>query len=67
MALWGTLHGLGPFARRTRTNPSSCCRPSWALSAVLALAFAAVVAEKKRVDEERLALVSRGGSSPPAR
>jgi signal transduction histidine kinase/integral membrane sensor domain MASE1/CheY-like chemotaxis protein len=57
MALWGTLHGLGPFAREDPNESLLLLQAFVGLSAVLALAFAAVVVEKKRVDEERLALV----------
>ncbi|HUO64881.1 MAG TPA: MASE1 domain-containing protein [Terriglobales bacterium] len=57
MALWGTLHGQGPFVRGDPNESLLLLQAFVGLSAVLALAFAAVVAEKKRVDEERLALV----------
>jgi len=57
MALWGTLHGQGPFHRVDPNESLLLLQSFMGLSAGLALAFAAVVAEKKRVDEERLALV----------
>ncbi len=57
MALWGTLHGQGPFHRDDPNESLLLVQAFVGLNAALALAFAAVVAEKKRVDEERLALV----------
>ena len=57
MALWGTLQGQGPFHGVDPNESLLLLQAFMGLSAVLALAFAAVVAEKKRVDEERLALV----------
>ena len=57
MALWGTLHGQGPFHRNDPNESLLLLQAFMGLSSVLALAFSAVVAEKKRVDEERLALV----------
>jgi len=57
MALWGTLHGQGPFHRQDPNESLLLVQAFVGLNAGLALAFAAVVAEKKRVDGERLALV----------
>ncbi|HZE37132.1 MAG TPA: MASE1 domain-containing protein, partial [Candidatus Eisenbacteria bacterium] len=57
MALWGTLHGQGPFHRDDPNESLLLVQAFVGLNAALALAFAAVVAEKKRVDEVRLALV----------
>ncbi len=57
MALWGTLHGFGPFAREDPNESLILLQAFTGLSAVLALAFAALVAEKERVDEERIALI----------
>lgn len=57
MALWGTLHGQGPFHRHDPNESLLLLQAFVGLNGGLALAFAAVVAERKRVDEERLALV----------
>jgi len=57
MALWGGLHGQGPFSRPDPNESLLLLQAFVGLSAVLALAFAALVAERKRVDEQRLALV----------
>jgi signal transduction histidine kinase/integral membrane sensor domain MASE1 len=57
MALWGTLHGQGPFVRPDANESLLLLQAFVGLSAVLALAFAALVTERTRVDEERLALI----------
>jgi integral membrane sensor domain MASE1 len=63
MALWGTLHGLGPFAREDPNESLVLVQAFTGLSAVLALAFAALVAEKERVDEERIALIPKADAA----
>ncbi len=63
LALWGTLHGLGPFAREDPNESLILLQAFTGLSAVFALTLAALVAEKKRVDEERLALLPEAGAS----
>ena len=57
MALWGGLHGQGPFSRPDPNESLLLLQAFVGLSAVLALTFAALVAERKRVDEQRLALI----------
>jgi len=57
IALWGTLHGQGPFQRPDPNESLLLLQAFVGLSAALALAFSAVVAEKQKVDEERLALI----------
>jgi signal transduction histidine kinase/integral membrane sensor domain MASE1/CheY-like chemotaxis protein len=57
MALWGTLYGYGPFARETLNESLLLLQAFMGITAVFALAFAAVVAEWRRVNEERLALL----------
>src|SRR5499425_1724927 len=57
MGIWGGLHGQGPFSRPDPNESLLLLQAFVGLSAVLALAFAALVAERKRVDEQRLALV----------
>ncbi len=57
MALWGTLHGYGPFIRENLNESLLLLQAFMGITAVFALAFAAVVAERRRVNEERLALL----------
>ena len=57
MALWGTLHSQGPFHRDDPNESLLLLQAFVGLNAALALVFAAVVTERKRVDEEHLALV----------
>jgi integral membrane sensor domain MASE1 len=57
MALWGTLHGHGPFIRANLNESLLLLQAFMGITAVFALAFAAVVAERRRVNEERLALL----------
>ena len=63
MALWGTLHGFGPFAREDPNESLILLQAFMGLSAVLALAFAALVAEKERVDEEHIALIPKADAA----
>ena len=57
MALWSTLHGLGPFVRSEQNESLILLQAFMGLSAIFALAFATLVAERKRVEEERLILL----------
>src|SRR5947209_5585030 len=57
MALWGTLHGYGPFIRENLNESLLLLQAFMGITALFALAFAAVVAERRRVNEERLALL----------
>jgi len=57
MALWGTLHGHGPFARANLNESLLLLQAFMGITAGFALAFAAVVTERRRANEERLALL----------
>lgn len=51
IALWGTLRGFGPFARETQNESLLLLQAFMGVTALLALAFAAVVSERKRAEE----------------
>ncbi|HJY53698.1 MAG TPA: MASE1 domain-containing protein [Candidatus Udaeobacter sp.] len=52
IALWGTLHGFGPFAEQTE-NQSLLTVQSWtAVLAITAMALSAGMAERRRIEEE---------------
>jgi signal transduction histidine kinase/integral membrane sensor domain MASE1 len=57
MALWGTLHGLGPFAREDPNESLLLLQAFLGVNAVLGLVFSALVAEGRRAEEERLTLL----------
>ncbi len=65
LAIWGTLQGWGPFARRSFNQSPLLLQAFQGVSAVMTLVLAAVVAERKEAVERlrRLAvsdpLVSR--------
>jgi diguanylate cyclase (GGDEF)-like protein len=52
MAIWGTLHGFGPFARPTRNESLLLLQAFTGVSAVMILTLAAVVAERRAAMEE---------------
>jgi PAS domain S-box-containing protein len=52
-ALGGTLQGLGPFARRTPNESLLLLQTFMGTTSVLALTFAALVAERRRAAERR--------------
>ncbi len=52
MAIWGTLHGLGPFVRATRNESLLLLQAFTGVSAVMTLTLAAVVAERRVATEE---------------
>src|SRR5437773_1340359 len=52
IAVWGTLHGFGPFIRETE-NQSLLALQSWtAVLTITAMALSAGMAERRRVEEE---------------
>ena len=52
IAVWGTLHGFGPFVRETE-NQSLIALQLWiAASTITAMALSAGMAERRRVEEE---------------
>src|SRR5213596_2026879 len=52
VAVWGTLHGFGPFVRETE-NQSLLALQSWtAVLAITAMALSAGMAERRRIEEE---------------
>src|SRR6058998_454524 len=52
IAVWGTLHGLGPFVRETE-NQSLLAVQWWtAVLSITAMALSAGMAERRRVEEE---------------
>jgi signal transduction histidine kinase/ActR/RegA family two-component response regulator len=52
IAVWGTLHGFGPFVRETE-NASLIALQSWiAVLVITAMALSAGMAERRRVEEE---------------
>ncbi len=63
MALWGTLHGLGPFAREDPNESLLLLQAFLGVNAVLALVFSAIVSERNRVELERQALLNETQSA----
>jgi signal transduction histidine kinase len=52
LAVWGTLHGFGPFIRETE-NQSLLALQSWtAVLTITAMALSAGMAERRRIEEE---------------
>jgi signal transduction histidine kinase/ActR/RegA family two-component response regulator len=52
IAIWGTLHGFGPFVRGTE-NQSLLALQSWtAVLTITAMALSAAMAERRRAEEE---------------
>jgi diguanylate cyclase (GGDEF)-like protein len=59
MAIWGTLHRLGPFVRQTENESLLLLQAFMAVMAVMTLSLAAVFAERQRaVDQARNLAVS---------
>ncbi len=52
ISTWGTLHGFGPFVRETQNESLLLLQAYMGVSAVMTLALAAVVAERKRAEEQ---------------
>lgn len=53
IALWGTLRGFGPFVRETQNESLLLLQAFMGLTALLALVFAAVVAERRLFEAKR--------------
>jgi diguanylate cyclase (GGDEF)-like protein len=51
IAVWGTLHGFGPFARESQNTSMLLLQSFVGIMAVLSLVFASEVTERKRVEE----------------
>lgn len=56
VAVWGTLHGSGPFAIGTKNESLLLLQSFMAIVAVMTLALAAQAAERRRADEQILSL-----------
>ena len=66
IAVWGTLHGFGPFVRETE-NQSLLALQWWtAVLSITAMALSATMAERRRLEEElqqqKLAVKSANGT-----
>lgn len=51
IAVWGTLHGLGPFIRKTENESLLLLTAFMGVIAIMTLAVSAVVSERKRAEE----------------
>ena len=51
IAIWGTLHGFGPFVRATRNESLLLLQAFMGVTSVMTLALAALVAERSQVEE----------------
>jgi diguanylate cyclase (GGDEF)-like protein len=58
IAIWGTLHGFGPFSRETLNTSLLLVQSFVGIVAVTSLALAAEVSERKRADERVQLLVA---------
>jgi diguanylate cyclase (GGDEF)-like protein len=56
VAVWGTLHGFGPFAIGTKNESLLLLQSFMGIVAVMTLALAAQAAERRRADEQILNL-----------
>ena len=52
IAIWGTLHGYGLFARTVQEKALLACQGFIIFNSIVALAVAAVVSQRRRADEE---------------
>src|SRR5207248_7982763 len=50
IAMWGTLHGYGPFVMATENQSLLITQSSTAVLAITALALAAAMAERRRAE-----------------
>jgi integral membrane sensor domain MASE1 len=57
IAIWGTLHGLGPFAREAPHESLLLVQSFMGVTVLLAMAFAAAVSERKRIEAKRETLL----------
>ena len=58
LALWGTLRGFGPFVRDTQNESLLLLQAFIATVAVTTMAICAVVAERRRAETQREAVIS---------
>src|ERR1043166_9394206 len=58
LALWGTLRGFGPFVRYTQNESLLLLQAFIATVAVTTMAICAVVAERRRAETQREAVIS---------
>ncbi|MGH7854724.1 MAG: MASE1 domain-containing protein [Candidatus Binatia bacterium] len=56
IAIWGTLHGYGPFAPRGQAESLLLLQSFLGVTAVMSLVLTAIVAENKRVENQLLHL-----------
>jgi len=59
MTVWGTVHGFGPFVRRSPNESLLVLQAFMGVAGLVALTLAAVVAQQKRSEEARLQLLTR--------
>ncbi|MBI3621410.1 MAG: MASE1 domain-containing protein [Nitrospirae bacterium] len=59
MAVWGTVHGFGPFVRESPDASLLVLQAFMGVMGLMALTLAAVVAQQKRSEEARLQLLTR--------
>jgi diguanylate cyclase (GGDEF)-like protein len=52
VAIWGTLHGFGPFAMGTKNESLLLLQSFMSIVAVMTLALAAMAAERQRAEEQ---------------
>ena len=52
IAIWGTLHGFGPFAIGTKNESLLLLQSFMGIVAVMTLALAALAAERRRAEEQ---------------
>ena len=57
-AIWGTLHGLGPFARESRNESLLLLQSFLGVVAIMTIAFAAAFTEQRRAEEQALRLAT---------
>jgi len=51
ISIWGTLHGFGPFVRKTPNESLLLLQAFMGVMSVMTIAIAAVVSERKRIEE----------------
>jgi len=66
IALWGPLHGFGPFVRNTPNESLLLAQVFMGVTAMLALAFAVVVSQRKQADAVHARLAAIVDSSVDA-
>jgi len=66
VATWGSLRGFGPFARETQNDSLLLLQVFMGTTALMAMAFAAVVSQRKRAEETSARLAAIVESSDDA-